>query len=452
MNSLLKKLAHFDKLNHQKKSLHRLICKKIPPGTACQDFILPPLKRLNAINQSILEIRFVGLTNMLDEWQKELVERIVSENQIISEAEAQLDSSGEFAATPQNLHDSEEERRRDPCRQILDKLAERLNANVLFAKKFSKEVKARYQQQLSVKVIGFGEISTVLELTGGGTYAQPLPDRYRWVYKKMPVFPHLEGAEMYAALYREYFSIITVDIGIRIPQQKIHIHPVSDGKVRIYALQEKVPVESVGHRLIHRLEEDECALLMRMILGEIKKVAVFNQRQSRIKLAIDAQISNWAFPEVDLREARLSGNESVVFIDTSSPLYRVDGIEQLDAEIFLKSTPFFLRPVIRALFLQDVLDRYYDIHLDTVDLIANLYKEGRPEIIPLLISVANAFFANEMVDFGIQPITLEEVTKYYKEDAFIWKFYLAARKIDRFITEKVLRRTYEFRLPDHVQR
>ena len=144
--------------------------------------------------------------------------------------------------------------------------------------------------------------------------------------------------------------------------------------------------------------------------------------------------------------------EKITYIDTSSPLYRIQGNEQLDAELFLKSTPFFLRPIIRAFFLQEVLDRYYDLHLVTVDLIANFYKEGLPHLIPDLITTANAFFAEQMEDFEVQPLTEEEVKKYYKNDAFIWKFYLAARKIDRFITEKILGKKYEFRLPEKVKR
>ena len=69
-----------------------------------------------------------------------------------------------------------------------------------------------------------------------------------------------------------------------------------------------------------------------------------------------------------------------------------------------------------------------------------------------LAPIANEFIRTEMVDFKIQPLTEQEVTKYYKENAFIWRFYLAARKIDRFITEQILRSKYEFRLPEYVKR
>ena len=99
-----------------------------------------------------------------------------------------------------------------------------------------------------------------------------------------------------------------------------------------------------------------------------------------------------------------------------------------------------------------MLDRYYDFHLVVVDLIANFFKEGRAEYIPRMIETANHFFATEIPEFNVEPITEKEVTKYYKSDAFIWRFYLAARKTDRFITEKILGKKYEFRLPEKVKR
>ena len=34
-------------------------------------------------------------------------------------------------------------------------------------------------------------------------------------------------------------------------------------------------------------------------------------------------------------------------------------VESMEAELFLNSTPSFLRFLIKAFFIQDVLDRYY---------------------------------------------------------------------------------------------
>lgn len=319
-------------------------------------------------------------------------------------------------------------------------------------KRFQSDVKALYQEKAALTVIGFGEISTVLDFSGGKTYEIDLPEHDFWVYKKMPIFPDLEQTQKFIVLYQEYRRLFVEEIGIHVPEQRAQIHPVAEGKIRLYALQKKFNIQAVGNKLIHIFNEEQCARFLEMILGELNKTWVYNRSQENIKVAIDGQISNWILDNFDPDKDQFTGEEKLVYIDTSSPLYRIDGQEQLDAELFLKSTPFFLRPIIRALFLQEVLDRYYDLHLVTVDLIANFFKEGRAEFIPKMIETANNFFVTQMPDFDIEPITETEVTKYYKSDAFIWRFYLAARKIDRFITEKILRKKYEFRLPEKVQR
>jgi hypothetical protein len=318
--------------------------------------------------------------------------------------------------------------------------------------RFQKDFQALYQQRLSLNVIGFGEISTVLDFAGGRTFFDSQPERENWVYKKMPIFPNMAEVDKFVTIFEEYHRLFIEEIGVNIPDQRVQIHPLAADKIRLYVLQRKCNTRAVGNQLIQRFTMDESATLIEMILSELKKVWAYNQSNQRIKVAIDGQISNWVLDNFDPETDQFSGTEKLVYIDTSSPLYRIDEQEQLNPELFLKSTPFFLRPIIRALFLQEVLDRYYDLHLVVVDLIANFFKEGRAGFIPKMIATANHFFTSQMADFNLEQITEKEVTKYYKNDAFIWKFYLAARKIDRFITEKILGKKYEFRLPEKVKR
>lgn len=322
----------------------------------------------------------------------------------------------------------------------------------VLVQQFIRDFTALFQRKLELSVIGFGEISTVLEFHGGNTFCGSRPERESWVYKKMPVFPDMSQVEKFISVFHEYRRLFVEAIGIQIPEQRIQIHPMTPDKIRLYVLQKKFNIEAVGNKLIHYFNTDECSILLRMILQELNKVWTFNRNHPHIKVAIDGQISNWILENFNPLNDKFTGEEQLIYIDTSSPLYRVDGEEQLNAKLFLKSTPFFLRPIIRSFFLQEVLDRYYDLHLVTVDLIANFFKEGRAEFIPKMIETANNFFVIQMTDFSIQPITEQEVTKYYNNDSFIWRFYLAARKIDRFITEKILQKKYEFRLPEKVQR
>ena len=124
----------------------------------------------------------------------------------------------------------------------------------------------------------------------------------------------------------------------------------------------------------------------------------------------------------------------------------------LNAELFLKSTPPGLRWIARKFFLQDVLDRYNDLHLVLVDIIGNLYKEKREDLIPDLVDFTNEYIERNLSDLAVKKLTLDEVRKYYKEDAFIWSFYLTARKIDRFIKTRILGKRYEFILPGKIER
>ena len=140
------------------------------------------------------------------------------------------------------------------------------------------------------------------------------------------------------------------------------------------------------------------------------------------------------------------------YIDTSTPLIRISAKEQLEPDLFLRSAPSFLVWLIRAFFLQGVLDRYYDLHLVVVDLIANLHKEQRPDLIRDFIDAANSFFVHEASDLRINPITVGEVNSYYREDAFIWRLFLALRRLDRNIRTYILKRPYPYILPGKIRR
>ena len=73
-------------------------------------------------------------------------------------------------------------------------------------------------------------------------------------------------------------------------------------------------------------------------------------------------------------------------------------------------------------------------------------------MIPGVLEVVNDFFRSEAAELGIQPIDAEEVRSYYREDALIWTLYLSFRRIDRWLTTKILRRRYEFILPGKIRR
>jgi hypothetical protein len=52
----------------------------------------------------------------------------------------------------------------------------------------------------------------------------------------------------------------------------------------------------------------------------------------------------------------------------------------------------------------------------------------------------------------VKPITEKEVRSYYREDAMIWRLYLALRRFDRFLHTKILHKPYVYILPGKIKR
>ncbi len=279
-------------------------------------------------------------------------------------------------------------------------------------------------------LIGYGEISAIFEIAGHSGLA----------FKRLPLFADYYSAETYIAKYHEYCQLLT-QAGLGLPQHRAVIVQVPDHPVTVYIVQEKLPAERFAHRLIHELEPEPIRQLLESIVAEIAKIRQFNRRQQdTLRLALDGQLSNWV--RLDKKDG-----PQMYYIDTSTPLYRKNGVEQLDAELFLKSAPGFLRWILRMFFLADVINRYYDLRQVFIDLAANLYKEQRPELIPLAIEAINRQLASDGA-----CVTADEVKKYYREDKLIWSLFLSFRRIDRWLTTKLWRRRYEFILPGKIKR
>jgi hypothetical protein len=256
--------------------------------------------------------------------------------------------------------------------------------------------------------------------------------------------------ETYERLFAEYTTELS-NIGINIPESaSSRVIPVKGNSV-ICVAQEKLSPASIGNALIQRLDENSVRLIFLCVLRDLKKVFTSNRERPSLTFGIDGQISNWAIK--DYQEGKpVTEKTELFYIDTGTPLICKDGIEQLNPELFLRSTPSFLVWLIRLFFLEEVMTRYYDFRKVTIDLIANFYKEQRQEFIPMLIATANSFFVGDGVQFGIAPITEKEIVAYYKEDATIWRLYLAFRKIDRFLHLKILGKPYVYILPGKIKR
>lgn len=281
------------------------------------------------------------------------------------------------------------------------------------------------------EVLGYGEISTVFRIREDDEHA----------FKRMPLFADRGSAEQYAENYRQYCRDLN-RAGLTLPEDDVVILEPQGKPVTLYIVQQQFPSEWFAHQLLHTLENEPIAQMVDRIGRRISGVWEFNKENSTaLRLALDGQLSNWIFENGDTEDGEL------YYIDTSTPMFQVGGVEQLDPELFLKSAPGFLRWIIRLFFLDDVMNRYYRERDVFIDLAANLYKEQRTDIIEMVVTRVNKYLPEHS-----EPIAPEDVESYYREDKLIWRLFLAFRRLDRWIQTRILRRSYEHILPGKITR
>jgi hypothetical protein len=276
----------------------------------------------------------------------------------------------------------------------------------------------------AVRVLGYGEISTVFSLADDGV-----------ALKRLPLFASAAQAQAYAESHRRYTRLLA-EAGLELPPDDTAVVELQRRPAVLYIAQQRLPTERFAHALVRRLDAAAGRALFDRIDEAIDRVFAFNERRRpELELAIDGQLSNWAL----LEDGRL------LFVDTSTPLHRVGGQEQLDPELFLASAPRLLRGLLRLAFLDEVMSRYYDRRRVFLDLVANLYKEQRPDRVADALACANARLG------GAAPLTVAEVRRYYAADKRLWSVFLALRRLDRWACARSGRR-YEFVLPGPIRR
>jgi hypothetical protein len=297
--------------------------------------------------------------------------------------------------------------------------------------------------EVPIKILGYGEISLVFELLN---YPEQI------AYKRIPIFDNETQVERHIWAYNEYNRLLKEDVGLNMPEYDVAWFKDEEGKIQFYCVQEKFPAESVGNKVIHKLSDQDIKTLILLVMREMKKVWDYSKNHNTIDLGLDGQISNFAIVGFDPNSPKVDLDSKLIYFDTSTPMFRVDGNEAMEAVLFLKSAPSFLRWLLKALFLEETIGRYYDWRKVTIDLVANFFKEQKAELIPDLINLVNKFFEEEANDFKIEPLTLEEVEKYYKSDSRMWVIFQSVRRFDRFLKTKIFKKKYDFFLPGKIER
>ena len=79
-----------------------------------------------------------------------------------------------------------------------------------------------------------------------------------------------------------------------------------------------------------------------------------------------------------------------------------------------------------------------------LDLTGNLLKERLEPWLPQFLDQLNRRIE--------QPLTAEEVHRYYRSDARLWSTLLKLRKLDRAWRRRIRHRPYPFLLPKEIER
>jgi hypothetical protein len=279
---------------------------------------------------------------------------------------------------------------------------------------------------IKAKVLGFGEISSIFQVGETSDIA----------FKRMPLFREKQSAEDYNRKYHAYCALLE-KAGLTLPRHQTAVVEIPRRSVVLYIAQEQFAKERFVHNILHTGKPEELKPLIEQVIKEIQKVWEFNRtNKPELELSLDGQLSNW-----------VKTDNKLYYIDTSTPIYRELGKEQLDPEPLLKSAPSFLRWILKLFFVKDVMNRYYDQRLVYTDLAANLYKERRHDLIPMVLGIINRYLPG-----NAPPLTIKEIDRYYREDKLIWALFLAFRRTDRWISTKIFRKRYEFILPGKIKR
>jgi hypothetical protein len=289
------------------------------------------------------------------------------------------------------------------------------------------------------EILGYGEISATFGI-------KKMPGI---AFKRMPPFEKPEQIMAYRHILEQYHDLLARSCHIPVSPCRVFDLTNRFSEHIVYVAQPLLPRQSIGNVILSGGHAGDMRQMVSCIMDCLFNLYQFNiQNNPHRQIAIDGQISNWGFFSPNAEE----GGLSATYFDVTTPLFRIDGIEQLDTEIFMKSCPSPLVWLVRWQFLDEVVNRYYDLRLVLIDLVANFYKEGRADLIDPALELINDAIAKKQISQEIPLLKREEIDRYYKNDAFIWTVFLALRRMDRFVKTRIFSKRYNFILPGKIQR
>ncbi len=297
---------------------------------------------------------------------------------------------------------------------------------------------AQPERTPGVSVVAYGEVSACLRLAG-------LPGV---ICKRMSGFADEDAAQRYQDLVRTYLAELA-SAGVPVVDTQVVPVPRPGRPPVVHLVQPELAVESLGHSILRTGDDATVVDAVERVLATTLRLAVADrERTDGLEIALDGQLSNWSFGPDATHLA------DPVLVDVGTPFMRRGGRHQVDIGWLETPIPAGVRTYYhRRGLVGAYLDDYYDPRLVAVDLLGNFHKEGRADRVPLGVDVVNRWLAGDAAVLGTHdPVTAEEVEKYYRSDADLLALYLRLRRADRFLRTKVFRKPYDFVLPGPVTR
>ena len=295
-------------------------------------------------------------------------------------------------------------------------------------RRFYRELKLRLRPQLQRRVLGWGEISTVAEVAGSPFTSWRQPNTgapMRVVYKRMPPFLDRADAEAFVERYMEYNSVLRDEVGIVVPHFEARIMD-KEGQAIIFVIQERVDPASVGHEILRTIGPAAAERLYRAILGEYEKLFRYNRAREDdgYQLGLDGQIPNWAVSGYDGDPDGIQGTERLFYLDTNVPMIRIDGQDVVGTDMYFQALPGAARWLIKRLEIdQEVMDRYFQVRTIMLDFLGNLIVRHREDLVERLVAVTNETLVGPFAEGSFEPLTIQEVAKYYRSDVATWRLW-----------------------------
>lgn len=286
-------------------------------------------------------------------------------------------------------------------------------------------------------ILGYGKISTVFTIDGLDLVA----------LKRLPPFPSSKARMLHEHAINSYHLILQKTIGLDLADQECISVTNHRGEYILYIVQVQQPADTIGDRLVKQCSETETVSIIETVLRHTLRVWHRNEIDKELDISgnitgFDARLSNWS---ITLNEGRVDRS---IYLDTGTPFYRRLDKDQLDPFLYLNSIPASLARRLSKTYVQDHLDRYYDLRWVLLDFITEFSEIGQTKRIPLAIEVINRFLDTDASDLYIHPISELELNRFAKTKAHFWRQFLRNARLKRFFMAKVLRRTYQFSLPE----